>query len=114
MESNASVAALPTIQCPKCNHPNGGEAQDCGKCGTRLYVSCRKCGSRNPRVESRCSKCGQRLRRSHRSSQHHHLDSDTKFKMLLVVVVLVALYYVVRWLSAPAGFPALPPGESPQ
>jgi ribosomal protein L40E len=111
MKSNASVAELNTTKCPKCGNPNGGEAQDCGKCGARLHVQCRKCGSRNPRVENRCSKCGHRLYRSHRSSHHDHLDSDSKFKLLLVVVVLVALYVVVRWLAAPAGFPALSPAE---
>lgn len=49
--------------------------------------------------------------RLYRSSDHDQLGSDTNFKLLLVVVVLVALYFVVRWLAAPAEFPALPPAQ---
>lgn len=74
----------------------------------RISTWIHRCGSRNPRVQNRCSKCGHRL---HRSSHEAHFHSDSKFKLFLVVVVLVALYFVVRWLAAPPGFPALPPGE---
>jgi ribosomal protein L40E len=108
MKSKATKTVATNIECRDCGKVNGPEARDCGHCGAHLYMNCRKCGSRNPRVQIRCSNCGHRL---HRSSHHVRLHSDSKFKLLLVVVVLVALYFVVRWLAAPPGFPALPPAE---
>jgi len=108
MKSDATKTVATSIECRDCGKVNGPEVQDCGHCGAHLYMDCRKCGSRNPRVRIRCSNCGHRL---HRSSHHAGLHSDSKFKFLLVVVVVVALSFVVRWLAAPPDFPALPPGE---
>ena len=114
MKAEATKTVATKIECRDCGKVNGPEVGDCSQCGAQLYMHCRKCGSRNPPVQVRCLNCKHRLHRSHRSSLHHHLGSDAKVKLLLVVIALVVLYFVVRWLAAPAGFPALPPGESVQ
>lgn len=108
MSSEASKTQATAVKCPKCGRVNGPDQMDCGACGEHLYLHCRHCKARNARVRERCVECGHRL---HRSSHDHGWDSDAQFKFLLVVVVLVALYFLVRWLAAPPGFPALPPAE---
>ncbi len=111
MSSGASQAQPAGIACPKCGRINGSELRKCDQCGTRLYTHCRQCGSRNPRARSRCAQCGHHL---HGSSHRHGGDPDATLKLLLVVIVVVALYFLVRWVAAPPGFPSLPPAEPAQ
>ncbi len=95
----------PGVLCPRCNHLNYLDREECARCGTALYVVCPRCKHRNMRVYMRCQKCRKRLkggrlfnfRRHHRRSFLHRTGwlFFQIFLVLLGIAAVLAIIYLI-------------------
>jgi ribosomal protein L40E len=78
-------------------------------------MHCRHCGATNPRLAVRCSNCGRSLHKSLwrrlRRAVARRLRGRSRYQVLLVLLVLLAIYFFIYRLAAPALFPDLPQAE---
>ena len=115
MTIQGTAAGVSGVECAKCGKVNEPEARICAQCGGRLYTHCRRCGARNPRVARSCSDCGRHLHRSSwgrfKRAVSRHTRGRWRYKILLVLLIVAAVWLLIYRLAAPSQFPDLPRAE---
>lgn len=112
---NAADAGAPrglpgTLGCVKCNHPNPGAAEECERCGARLWVVCHECGAKSRRSEPACPRCNRRLRKAKRARSQGGGLPEGRVWMGVAVIVLLLLALAGLW--AVVGRARLPHGSA--
>lgn len=83
------------VLCGKCEHLNPRGANECRRCGSRLFVSCNDCGARNERVRTRCRSCGRRLHRP----LLDRLAGKLRMKNLGITPAVIVLFVIAIFLA---------------